>query len=114
MSLIQAPEIGPMLRKYVKAKRIYQSGWARKMGFNPKTIARYLKRKTMMIDTLFTISQTLNYNFLREIAELLPADMPPINEHPLQARVTELEQQNHDLQLQVKTLKEALSLMSGK
>src|SRR5688572_8888625 len=99
MENTQAPHIGKMLRDYVKKHRIYQSGWAKKSGLNPKTIAQYLKQPTMQIDTLMTICQTLNYNFMKDIAALLPADMPPHTENPLQSRVTELEKQNHDLEL---------------
>jgi transcriptional regulator with XRE-family HTH domain len=72
-----APHIGQMLRGYVKQKRISQSGWARKQGVGPKTIARYLKQPAMRIDTLFNISQMLNYNFLQDIAAELPAELPP-------------------------------------
>jgi transcriptional regulator with XRE-family HTH domain len=107
-------DIGKMLKDYVKKNRIRQSGWARKAKLNPKTIAKYLKQPTMQIDTLFAICQTLNYNFLKEIAALLPPDMPPATENPLQARLTELEKQKSDLELQVKTLKEALELVGRK
>ena len=55
-----------------------------------------------------------NYNFLKEIANSLPNEMPPHNTNPLQARVTELEQQNHDLTMQVKTLEKALELVGRK
>lgn len=114
MDEIQAPDIGKLLRAYVKKHRIYQSGWARKKGISPKSVARYLKQPGMMVDTLFAICQTLNYNFLKEIAALLPPDMPPLTDNPLQTRITELEKDKHDLEMQVKTLKEAIELMGGK
>jgi len=114
MDTVQSLDIGKMLRAYVKAKRIYQSAWARKVGLNAKTINNYLRQPNMRIDTLFDISQALNYNFLREIAALLPPEMPPHNISPQQTRIAELELQNNELQLQVKTLKEALSLVGGR
>jgi len=106
--------IGDLLKKHIKAKRISQSALSRKMDLNERTIHRYQKHKTMRVDTLLNICQALNYNFLRDIAAMLPPEMPPHNIHPLQTRVDELEQQNLELQLQVKTLKEALSLVGGK
>jgi len=106
--------IGNLLKAYVKKNRIRQSGWGRKANLNPKTIAGYLKRPTMRIDTLLHICTTLNYNFLKEVAAILPPDMPPVSENNLQARVAELELQNRDLELQVKTLEKALELVGRK
>ena len=68
----------------------------------------------MRLGTLFTICQTLNYNFIKEIAALLPPDMPPATDNPMQARLTELEKQKADLELQLKTLKEAIELLGRK
>jgi hypothetical protein len=109
-----APHIGQILRGYVKKKRISQSGWARKQGVSPKTVAGYLKHPGMRVDTLFKISQMLNYNFLQDIAAELPADMPPGRTADQSATVAALEQQVKDLQLQVATLEKALGLVGGK
>jgi len=114
MNRIEIPDIGKILKAHVKKNRLRQNGWARQEGLNRKSIADYLKRKDMRVGTLFTVCQALNYNFLRDIAAMLPPEMPPQNIHPLQTRVEELEQQNLELQLQVKTLKEALSLVGGR
>jgi len=114
MSRIEAPDIGFIIKSHVKKNRLRQNGWARQEGKSRTTIADYLKRKDMRVGTLFEVCQALNYNFLRDIAAMLPPEMPPQNTHPLQTRVEELEQQNLELQLQVKTLKEALSLVSGR
>ena len=112
--ITEAPHIGNLLKAHVKKYRLRQSGWARQEGLNRKTVGTYLKQKDMQVTTLFTICQTLNYNFLKEIAHLLPPDMPPLTDNPLQTRLTELEKQKADLELQVKTLKEAIELMGRK
>lgn len=106
--------IGKMLTAHVKKYRIRQSGWARQEGLNRHTIASYLKQEDMRVATLYAVCQALNYNFLKEIANQLPADMPPLIPNPLQTRLTELEKQNHDLQMQVQTLEKAIALMGGK
>ena len=112
--MIEAPHIGKILKAHVKKYRLRQSGWARQEGLNRATVGAYLKQQDMQVGTLFDISQALNYNFLKEIAAQLPAEMPPHVENPLQARITELERQKSDLELQVKTLKEAIELMGRK
>ena len=112
--LNKSPEIGPRLKKYVKEKRIYQSGWARQQGISPRDVARYLKRPDMKISTLFTICQVLSYNFLREIADQLPAEFPTHTTNPLQQRVSDLEEENKMLKQQVALLKEVLGAKVGK
>jgi DNA-binding Xre family transcriptional regulator len=108
-----APHTGNMLKAHVKKHRIFQSGWSRQQGISEQTIARYLKQPTMQIDTLFAICQTLNYNFLRDIANALPPAMPPQQPANQQAEVAAL-QQVTELQTQVATLKEALRLVGGR
>lgn len=114
MEKIEAPDIGKLLQAYVKKNRIRQSGWARTAGIHPKTVAKYLKQPTMQIATLFAICQTLKYNFLKDIADHLPPDMPPVTDNPLQSHIAQLEQQVHDLELHVKVLREALELVGRK
>ncbi len=109
--LNQAPHTGKMLRKYIDEHRIYQSALSRKIKRQPQSLADFLKRSSIQTSILFELSLALHYNFFRQIAEQLPAGMPPVPENPLQARVTELEKQNSDLQLQIKTLERALQLI---
>jgi hypothetical protein len=109
-----APHTGDMLRDYVQRHRIFQSGWARQQGVDPTTIARFLKQPSLQVDTLFAICQVLKHNFLREIADLLPPDMPPVAPLSQAAEVAALQAQIAELQTQVATLKEALALVGGR
>jgi len=105
----KSTHIGQRLRKYVTEKRIFQAGWSREQGVNPVTIARYFKKPTMRVSTLFTISQVLKYNFIREIADQLPEEFPPHKPNPLQ-------QENDALKKEIETLKikmEVLEKVAG-
>lgn len=104
MEKAKSLNIGKRLREYVKANRIFQSGWARTQGVKANTIAKYLKRESLQVETLFTICQVLKYNFIREIADKLPPDFPPHTPNPLQARITELEKENEKLKIEIKVL----------
>ena len=99
--------IGKRLREYVTEKRIFQANWGRAQGIKPRTIARYLKSEHMKVATLFRICQVLKYNFIREIADQLPPELPPHTPNPLQQRMDELEKENEKLKLLVETWKEA-------
>ena len=110
IEFIKPPHIGQFLRKYVKEKRIYQAAWGRRQGVTAVTIARYFKRETMKISTLFTISQVLKYNFFREIADMLPPEFPSRTEHPLVVENEKLKKEIERLQLQVEVWKEAAGM----
>lgn len=111
---IEALNIGQMLRKHVKKHRLFQSRWARQQGVTPKTIATYLKNPGMRVDTLFLICQVLEYNFFTEIAQQLPAELPPVIIHDSEQQLEAMKQENEQLKLQVVTLEKALRWVSGK
>ena len=102
-----APHTGTMLRKFLDEKRLFQTAWARDQGVNTNTVAKYFKKTTMQVATLFTICQVLKYNFIREIADRLPQEFPPHKPNPLQQRVSELEEENKMLKLRIEIWKEA-------
>lgn len=112
--LKQPPHIGSMLRKYIKTNRLAQSAWARRQGVHHTNVARYLKQSTMQVDTLFTICFALRYNFFKEIAAALPAEMPPATQHESEQQLEALKQENEQLKLQVATLEKALGLVGGR
>jgi hypothetical protein len=112
--MIKAPHIGNRLRQYVKQNRLFQSGWARQQGVSAKTIATYLKNPAMRVDTLFTICQVLEYNFFKEIANALPAQLPPETKTENDQLVRELKQQLHDQQIKIEALEKALMLVGGR
>lgn len=102
------PHIGTMLKTYVKKKRISQAAWARAQGIRDATVMRYFKHPDMRIHTLITISKVLKYNFLKDLLDTVPADLPPFTENVLEQQVGELQLENEKLKEQVELLKEVL------
>jgi transcriptional regulator with XRE-family HTH domain len=111
---MEAPHIGNMLRLFITKHRLSQSAWARRAGITPKTVASYLKHPTMRIDTLFAVCQSLEYNFIREVAHMLPPDLAPQKPIDQTETVKALQVEIEQLKVQVATLEKALSLIGGK
>jgi hypothetical protein len=101
------PHIGQLLRNYLKTRAVSQVEWAKKQGVKPHFISRYLSRPEMKISTLYTISLILNNNFIREIADMLPADMPSRTDR-LTAEIENLKKENERLKSDIALLKEIL------
>lgn len=108
------PNVGEMLKNYIKTNRKYKSGIANWLGVKRSSVNKYVGRRDMKISTLWRLCHVLKYNFFADLGAQLPEEFTPVTENPLQARITELEKQKSDLELQVKTLKEALALVGGK
>lgn len=102
------PHIGLMLKKHIGANHLYQSAWAKDQGVHAITVSSYLKKPTIQIDTMFDICKALKYNFFRNIADALPAELPPFAVNKLQTELDEVKKENEKLQMEVKILKEIL------
>jgi hypothetical protein len=101
------PHIGQMLKKHAAKNRIFQSAWARQQGVNSKTISKYFTKETMQMGTLLNICEVLKYNFIREIADNLPAAFPPHTMNPLEDEVNALKREIEMLQREIEIWKEA-------
>jgi len=112
--MVQAPHIGNMINSYVRNNRFSQAAWARRAGVKPKTVAKYLKQPSMRVDTLMAVCQHLEHNFLREIADLLPPDLPPHATVDQTSEVASLKAEIETLKVQVATFERAFKLVAGK
>lgn len=110
--MIEAPHIGNILNQYTRKNRLYQSAWARHAGVSPQMIAQYLKQPTMRVDTLFGICQTLQHNFLREIADTLPPELPPQAQKDQSEELAAFKAENAALKIEIAALEKAIRLMA--
>jgi hypothetical protein len=99
------PNVGEMLNTFSKDKRIHQAAWARHQGIKPHMINRLFKKATMQISTLYLVSLILKNNFIREIADTLPAELPARSETALHTQVENLKKEIERLKLENDLLK---------
>lgn len=112
--LQKMPHIGKILKKHAVKNSIFQSVWARQQGLNSKTIGKYFKKESMQAGTLFNICQVLKYNFFREIADSLPADLTPHTQNPLDEEVNALKKEIEMLKREIEIWKEAAGVRAAK
>ncbi len=107
----KAPHVGQLLRAYTRKRKISHSSWQQISGKAYSTIIKYQKQPTMRVATLFDICLTLKRNFIREIADMLPAELEPKALPDQTADVAALQQRIAQLETQVATLERALALV---
>jgi hypothetical protein len=105
---LQSPHIGDLLKKFTTDRRTYKSAWARHQKVYHSTVMRYFKKQSMQVSTLFTISQVLKFNFIRQVADALPAEYPPFGSNPLQLENEAMKKEIEDLKKENALLKELL------
>ena len=90
--------------QYTKEHRTRIQGWAFQQGINSRSVQRYFKNPDMRVSTLFTISQVLEYNFIHDIAGMLPADLKHAAT-PQYEKSAALEKRNEILKVRLELLK---------
>ena len=109
---IQNFDTGKLLQKTVKEKNLNYAQLGRKMRRAPNTVKTLMESTSVQAYILWEFCYALNYNYFADFAGWLPPDMP--SDSKLHQRIAELEKEKNDLQVQVKTLKEAIELMGRK
>lgn len=109
--MTKAPHIGQTLKQYVDDNRLSQAAWARRANVNADTVAKYLKRPSMRVDTLMAVCEQLEYNFLRDIANTLPPTLPPLAPKDQTMELAALQAENAALKIEIAALERAIGLM---
>jgi transcriptional regulator with XRE-family HTH domain len=91
-----------MIRRELNKKRINGAELARALKVNPSSVMGMFSRSTLQVQRLAEISEFLNYNFFREIAENLPFA------EPVSAEITRLQDRVKELEMEVGILQQTL------
>ena len=94
-NIVDSIHTGNMLIDFYKARRIYKSARARKLGRTFKTLATYEKNATIQTTILWKICHALKQNFFWDITSKLPAECTTyaLADMALQEKVTALEEE---------------------
>lgn len=102
-------DVNAMVKRELQKRQIFQAKLARKLNLSQTTVYGMLSRPTLQVQRLIDLSMVCNYNFFREIADLLPCPKPEIgkiesgdqkNIEPGE-RIKELESENSRLKLEL-------------
>lgn len=98
-----------IINRELKNRHISHSDVARKLSTSPSTIQGMLSRPTLQVNRLIELSMVCNYNFFREIAEMLPYEDPTPRKTESAAQIISgLNEQIKELEMEVKILRQTL------
>lgn len=96
-------------------RHINHSELARKLSLNPSSVQGMLSRSTLQVQRLLDLSEVCNYNFFREVADLLPYAEPSATLIKSMAiAANEHEERIKELEMEVKILRQTLKDVVGK
>lgn len=104
-----------IVERELKNRHITYSGLARKLNTSPSTIQGMFSRTSLQVKRLFDLSAACNYNFFREIAELLPYAEPATKNIKSVSDITgALNERIKELETEVKILRQTIKDIAGK
>ena len=108
------PDTGKMIRDYISDKKIFKSALARSASIKYKTLVGYTKQVNPSTHNLYAMSMALKHNFFADIAATLPTTFLPLNSESNATEVLALQSRVTELEVEVKTLENALRILGGR
>ena len=107
-----------MIKREMKLRHLSITELSRKIGLHQSTVHGMLRRNTIQVQKLAVISEALQYNFFKEIAEQLPYEKPLFDEAfkqkemALSAEINRLEEENKELKIKIGVFKEVITSLN--
>lgn len=108
------PDIGAMIAQFIEEKKINKLSLSKKFGVSYGTTIKRVQNQSMQIKTLYEISEILGHNFIAEAAKSLPPLETEVNIPELEAKIAAQNALINDLEIQVRVLERAITLLNGK
>lgn len=104
-----------IVSRELKERHISNSELARRLKTSPSTIQGMLNTPPLKVQRLLDLSEVCNYNFFREVADLLPYAEPSATRIKSMASVANgYEERIKELEMEVKILRQTLKDVVGK
>jgi len=103
-----------MIKREMQRKRINASELTRGLKMSHSAVVGMLQRPTLQVKRLAEISEFLNYNFFREIANKLPCTEPDYSLDTDRDEVNGLKNRVRDLELEVSILRQTIKDLAGR
>lgn len=105
-------EIIPIIKREIKRNHFTLVKLAKKLEVEPSSVKGMLSRSTLQVQRLVDLSEALNYNFFREIADMLPYAEPDYAEtKAAEAKVEAMSEQVKTLNERIKGLELEVSIL---
>ncbi|MDP4271837.1 MAG: hypothetical protein Q8909_17205 [Bacteroidota bacterium] len=102
-----------LINREMTQRRISKSELARMLHMKPSSIHFMLDSEFMQVQRLLDLSNVLQYNFFREIADQLP-HAEPATVNPATAEIATLNEHIKELEMEVRILRETLDTLVRK
>jgi hypothetical protein len=104
-----------IVNRELRNRKINHASVARKLNTSQSTIRGMLTRSTLQVKRLLDLSAVCDYNFFREIAELLPYTEPLASNIQSAADTTNVQNERiKELEMEVKILRQTIKDIVGK
>ena len=109
-------DIGYIIASNIQKKGYVKAAVARKLGRNKDVIGFLLKQKSLKCQDVYDFSLAFQYNFFKEIANLVPnCELPLSKQEEAQfLEIETLKKENEELKKQVEHLEKTLKLLNGR
>ena len=103
-----------MIAREMKRKHINVTDLGRGLRIKHSSVVGMMQRSTLQVQRLAEVSEFLNYNFFREIANKLPYTEPDYTVEIYRTEVNGLQSRIKDLELEVSILRQTIKDMAGR
>lgn len=103
-----------MIKREMKRKNINVTELGRGLNIRHSTVVGMMQRPTLQVKRLAEVSEFLNYNFFREIANKLACTEPDYTLDTNRTEVNGLQSRVKDLELEVSILRQTIKDLAGR
>lgn len=112
-SFMQTIQVLSMLEREVKRKKYSHADLSRMLHISSNSIMNLFRRNTMQIQRLAELSEALQYNFFREIADTLPYAEPVPTKKENDCTIEQLQARIKELEMEISVMRRTFKDLSG-